>query len=427
MGRPKKEKGPDVELGPSTTTDPAALAREYARKVATEKFKESGGIITADHLDDNLRFLTVPDLLMQIQLGRPGYAMGRIQTIIGFEGVSKSSKMYWQGGLAVRAGGLFHIVSLEKADSTEHIKHYVDPEQVVIWPARTLEEGIEMSYEIQRIFKQVDPKGLLPKVQGLDSVAGSTMEALLEEEQEAGAKMPGGIGKIMADFVNVMKEKIVDTQTFWSAINQARDKQAIGKIEAMALQWAPQIEKLCAKGGRALPFHSTYFEVLEQTGRVKDAEKIIQGLGIRCTWKKNKLGRPFGTVEYDMVYGQSFDFSENTVDTIAMSGACGLKVKEKRYWSEELGVTKPVKYPEMYEIMHQPENREKFLKYFNVVPGVEMKPLSDYAPPPPPPPAPIQESIVVSSPPIALTECPFEEDSNIPVIIPGPTLEPTIV
>lgn len=387
---PPEEKQPKKKLFDESMEglDAQKLKRAMARKLMADKFAKGGNeLVLATDLDAGLKYLTMPDLLVQAQLKRPGYAFGRVLTIIGYEGVSKSSRLYHIGGICQKAGGFFDIVSLEKAESTEHIRHYVpNLDDCTIWRARTLEEAIKLTIGIQDMYEEIDPEGLIPKVMGFDSVAGGVLEAMLEGDDEAGKKTPGGIGKIMADFVNIIKERIIKTQTLWVVINQARDKQAIGWADQMAIQYKQQIEKLTSKGGKALPFTSTYFEVLEaKGGKVKDAEKLIHGFGVKCTMIKNKLGTPDGFFAYDIKWGENFDYRENTVEVFAASGVLGMKVNAKRYACPAIGVPVGVTFDVMYEAMHRPENVEKFREALGIIPGIEFKPLQQEEAPPPAP------------------------------------------
>lgn len=399
--------------------DPLAQARYLA-------LQGKGGPVVkqSSRLDDNIKYLVVPDLAYQYALGRPGYAMGRIQNLIGFEGSSKTSKQLWLANLAFLQGGLAHAVFVEHADTTYQISQYIKNTQhldnFMCWICDTLEEAIKACYQIMDIFGQVDPEGKLVKALIFDSIAGATQEKLLKDDSVEGAPQPGGIGKVMADFVNVMKNRLAQTNTLGLFNNQARDAQDIGKFGAAK----PDIEKLVAKGGRALPFHATYFEVVKRMGSLKvDDEtakygKSVEGFEANLTFKKNKLGVPFRSVSFDVVWNHGLDFCRHTMSFLEMGGYCGLKSrsggsKGKLFFSDEMGIGSAQAMPirEMYEVIHSPDFMPLFQRELGIItessevvssepvkavapitvtakPPPELPAEATVAPPPVPPPVP---------------------------------------
>jgi RecA/RadA recombinase len=395
----KKLKGPDDIEGFSDMNP-----MQKMRALALLNEVDEGKVIPASDFDANLRFLEVPDICYQWALGRPGYAMGRIEVLMGYEGSSKTSKQLWLANLAFQQGGLAAAVYVEHADSTFHMQQYVRPEFMpyfMCYPCDTLEEAIRRSYEIQDKFAQLDPEGLVPKVQIFDSIAGATQEKLLDEEYEPGAPKPGGIGGIMSDFVNAMQTRISRTNTLWAVNNQAKDGIPIGHVGPPIAE----IDKMVGKGGRALPFHATYHEIVKKTGTIKvesdmmDSGKIAEGFESRLTFKKNKLGIPLREVFYDVVWHKGFDFTRHTMEFLAVTKTCGMMSraggnKGKLYYSKDLGVTEKNAIPmrEMYALVHSPEHLPKFQRELEVITeiadtsGREAVPRMAAELPPPAPP-----------------------------------------
>lgn len=406
MARPKKKKEESVD-----TTGLSAL--EKFRAMALEKMGDKA--VAASDFDCDLVFLKVPDLAYQWALGRPGYALGRIQTLMGFEGSSKTSKQLWLANLCLEQGGLAAAVFVEHADSTSHMRNYIKDQNLLdnfmCFPCDTLEEAMEMSFKIDDIFQQVDPDNKLLKMQFFDSVAGATQEKLLEEDREMGAPKPGGIGGIMADFVNKMKTKISRSNTLWCVNNQARDGIDIGFSGAPK----PEIEKLVAKGGRALPFAATYQEIVKKGGTLKTESdlshkgKIVEGFSVTLTFKKNKLGCPLRDVRYDVVWGEGLVFHEYTMEWLTMAGFMGLEKRSggsqgTKYYSTEMGVSEKdaISCKKMYDLVHSDEWMPVFQKLLGIIVEpdvrseerlrdakkneVEERALYLTAPAPPPPP-----------------------------------------
>lgn len=379
----------------------------------------TNAICDASQLDAGFRILQVPDLGHQWALGRPGYVLGRIKLIAGMEGASKSSSLYYDCNLAIEQGGLAAIVAMEEADSTSHIKAYVRryPE-LVIWNARTLEEGIEMSLKVQKMFHEVDPEGLLPKVQGFDSIAGATEEDMAVDfdtdpdddvEDQAHSRV-GGIAKTMKTFFNTMKSAAAQTNTLWVVLNQAREQIYTGN-DATYMMRKSLRDRLALTGGRAQRFAASYFE-FHQKGRTAkevsdfdDDIKISTGFDVEIDWIKNKPRIPDRKISRRIAYGRTFDYVPHTMPMIAANRICGMQVKLKRYWCEAVGVTEDHKVEGhiMYDLIHQPEHIWKFQRELDIL-GATMPPEtqapasvgSNAVPPPTQPSAEVMSDVAKS-------------------------------
>lgn len=388
-------------------------ARILAMANSNKRWGRSNAVITSAHLDDNLSFIVVPDIVHQWALQRPGYAGGKILSNMGFEGVSKTSFLLWLANLTLQQGGDAAGVFLEHADSTTHQKNYIQEKFLDIFPcyiAETLEEGIEMSYQIQRDWEFIDEYNLRRKkeikerlktkvdqveadslqaelsilletikrkfnrLEIFDSVGGATQEKLLEDEFEPGSPKPGGIGAVMADFTNSMKTRCHRTRTLWGVNGQAREVIDIG-FKAMLPK--PEIEKLIAKGGRAIPFHASYVQILKKGSGAKDEDKNYEGFNVTMTFKKNKYGVPMRQLEYGVRWGKGLQFQESTMSVLTAGKVMGLMAEKVRgeglvYYSKEMGIPKDSSIPEdkMYELIHTPEWMFKFQKALGIITDV---------------------------------------------------------
>ncbi len=212
MAKPRKADKASKEKSSATQTPDGMDILRRIRESALARFGEK--VMASSDFDCGLNFLNVPDLAYQWAMGRPGYAMGRIQSLMGFEGSSKTSKQLWLANLAFEQGGFAAAVYVEHADSAYHMRQYVREQRFadafMCYPCDTLEEAIDTTYQINDEFIKNDPGRKLPKVLIFDSVAGATQQKLLDDDNEPGKPKPGGIGGIMADFVNAMKVKVAD-------------------------------------------------------------------------------------------------------------------------------------------------------------------------------------------------------------------------
>lgn len=364
--------------------------------------------MAASDFDCNLKFLHVPDIAYQYALGRPGYAMGRIESCMAMEGASKTSLQLWRANLTMEQGGLAAAVFVEHADSTFHMGQYIRKEFLpyfMCYVCDTLEMAIEKSLEIQSDFAKIDPENKLIKFQIFDSVAGATEEKLLKEEVEAGAPKPGGIGKVMADFVNAMQSRIARTNTLWGVNNQARKEIPIG-YASMAPK--AEVDEMIAKGGKALPFHSTYQEILKRRGRLKSTSetnpdlKAVDGFSTSLFFKKNKLYVPERTVNYDVVFFKGLVFQDHTLDFLEAGRIMGVtrRPNTSKYYSKQMGMNEKDAIPaaDMYRLVHSPEWLHHFQSELNIITTVDQAsgtgdtpesapplPVEEAAPPLPPP------------------------------------------
>jgi RecA/RadA recombinase len=310
-------------------------------------------------------FLTMPDLGNQWALSRPGYAMGRVCYILGEEGTSKTSRLLYKCGLALKAGGLAAIVEWEDAMDPDHISYYLGDyaDQLVIHHADSLEQGMEMSREVLRQFAEIDPEGKLVKVLGADSVGGSVMERALDDEREIGDARVGGTGLYMGAAVPLLKHQCARTNTLWVVLGQLREKIETG------FSGPPKayLEKVTGKGGKSLPFEATYWEILQRGATLKDGDGAKDGFRVRSTFKKNKKGVQWREYSYDIEFYKNLSGMVPTMEMLSIGSICGLKSKAggskgKKYWVEGLGQSdvEGGKIDEIYDLIHQPCNITMF-------------------------------------------------------------------
>lgn len=359
MAKPKKSlpDASDINIADLKNKTAAERALILMQGGMSKKFP-TAKIFNGKTIDETPLFIEVPDLSMQYALGRVGYACGRINYILGFEGSSKTTNLLWKINLALKQGGLAALVEWENALDPDHIAYYVEePEKLQIWKADSLEEGMEMTRELLKIFGDADPDGLLPKIIGADSIGGSIMKRALEDKHEIGDARVGGSGLYMSAAVGLINNLCARTNTLWCPIGQAREEIPTG------FSGPPKadLEKIVAKGGKALPFHSTYWEVLKRGATLKgDSGKT--GFTVRSTFKKNKKGVQFREYTYDVEFYKGLNFSQHTMDFLSLGHIGGLQEKKNRFWCEPMGISESDKKEpeEMYAIVHSPQHIGRF-------------------------------------------------------------------
>jgi recombination protein RecA len=359
MPRPKKIKTEESE---SFTNPIDQYFHESAISVADKYGKDYVSSVCEE--DESLKYLYVPDLGMQWSLGRHGLALGRIMQIMGFEGAGKTSLALWLANLCMESGGIAAMVETEQAGSTAHMKNYLTNDnwkQFRIFHPDSIEDAMSITIDQLNLFLKIDPEGKIPKVLILDSIAGATDQRAQKDEENFVQGRVGGSAKVIKDATNLIKGKLKETNTLWVVLNQGRDK-----IDTSFGGMIPEIEKVIGSGGRAIPFAATYWVVLKRNAATKDdGEK--SGFKSKGVWKKNKLRHPWREFTYNVKWGNSFDFVEQTTKLLALSSICGFEEqKGNKFYSKEMNVG-PLTAEEFYQFAHSPENISKFQQELDII------------------------------------------------------------
>lgn len=404
---PKKTKKKTVSPSSIPGWDEMSPIQRSRALALANSIDDAGRVIPASDFDSNLQMIHVPDICYQWALGRPGYATGRIQVLMGYEGSSKTSKQFALANWTMQQGGIARAVFVEHADSTFHMKQYISEDMMPYFMCHvcdTLEEAIAESYRILNEYEQIDPENKVKKFLLFDSVAGATQEKLLEDESEPGAPKPGGIGAIMSDFVNAMKTRIHNTNTLWAVNNQGKDQIPTGFAARVPMS---EDEKMIGKGGRALPFHATYQERVKRAGQIKgdtDVGRVMEGFEVKLKFRKNKLGVPGREISYNVEWGKGIQFVPHTMAFLSAGRVCGMMdqagagSRPKTYYSKEMGISKAsaLNAEEMYAAVHSPEYLPMFQRELDVITDISGSSGRDPVPvlsecheaqeePPPPP------------------------------------------
>jgi hypothetical protein len=224
---------------------------------------------------------------------------------------------------------------------------------------------MEISRQVLNDYEEIDPDGVLPKVLGADSIGGSVMRRALDEKVELGDNRVGGPGLYMSSAIPYINNVCARTKTLWVIIGQAREEIPTG----FSGPPKPLIERVTGKGGKAVPFHATYWEFLQRRGTIKgDTGKT--GFTVESTFKKNKKGVQWRNYFYDVSFavGENIVFSDHTMNMMATGNIGGIKVQRNRFWCEQIGIPETSKlYPdEMYQLVHS----EQHIDYFRNALGI---------------------------------------------------------
>lgn len=208
---------------------------------------------------------------------------------------------------------------------------YPDPDEDL----RTIEDVFKIIREAPKILRNDNPDSILTIV--WDSVAATPgMEDLEQEIGRSEASMRRA--KVISDGLKQVMSNIHKDRICLVFINQVRDK--IGVMYG---------EKIDTVGGKALKFSASLRIHMELSGKLKDekTEEMIGNKG-RLVVDKNKVGRPFGMVNFEMFADKPIDKYTGLLDYMARHG----EVEQTSGWYKFPGQTKKFRaddFPEQYE------------------------------------------------------------------------------
>lgn len=331
----------DTTTGEVIEVDSTSIKTKKKKKNEEPEVEEGGNILSKLASKVSLNFLNNPDqdskvdkfistgsTLLDLALNG-GWAVGRAVNIVGDESTGKS--LLAGEAIASTQRKFKGIGVYDDAESTFESTRAevlgIKAEETLTPNSATVEDFFEKTEQLCDELVKVKNAPIVTYV--LDSMDAISTEAELDREIGQ-ATFGADKAKRMSEFFRRLTKKMSKVDMTLIIISQTRDK--IGVMFG---------DKKGTSGGKALKFYASQRVMLSEIGKVKANDKII-GIKVKARVIKNKVGRPFGEVSFDILFNYGIDDIESCVtwlydNTDALGTTQGYYTwKDKKFRKNEL-------------------------------------------------------------------------------------------
>jgi len=225
-------------------------------------------------------------------LGMPGFPLGRVVEIYGFESVGKSAVIAAIIGACHQFNGFAALCDSEFSYTEDWARLFgVIPKDLLLLNPDNLQlVGEQFLYLCNEL------KDVSPVVLALDSVAATPV--LEEVDSDLSGKSLGLHARTLSRMFRQLTTHIARLNALFVATNQMKEK--IGSFGSVGYT------KI---GGHTFDFHSAVQILLKRTQLIKNKEDEVIGIRLEVLCVKNKLRRPYLRSSVDYYFDSGFDDS----------------------------------------------------------------------------------------------------------------------
>lgn len=278
-------------------------ALEQARDKAREKYGEKAVALGNEKYTHNV--VPSPSLMLDYKLGTGGFPYGHAVEVFGDNGLGKTSAIGY-GTLAnvQRQGNLPAIIAAEPIfDEAWAMQHGVDPELCLIKRPDNAEEAFEMLHDL--VYGNLIDYILFDSIGAL---------AARSETAEGGKKKAYGISGTVTSGLNATMPRLWKNNIGLMLINQQRqDTSAQANMIMYESPGGEALKHHCAQRIHLKPGKNRY---TVKMGSGDDAENVLVGRELVCTFKKNKLAMNTKGARFDFFHIATDEYGPVGVDRI---------------------------------------------------------------------------------------------------------------
>lgn len=279
------------------------LSREVALKSFLDQMnKERPNQVLRlnDSTRTNIAVVPTGVISLDLAIGAGGFPRGKIVELFGPEGSGKTTVALTVAQNVQKAGGIVGFVDAEHGLNRQLCDNIgIDPSKFVVNQPDSGEDAIDM---IENMIKS----GAFDLII-VDSVAAMTPKAEIDGDVEQVHMALHA--RLMSKFMRRVVSLADDAGVMLILINQVRKN--------LAAYGSPDE----TTGGKAIKFYSSLrIEVRTNTSKRITKGNDVIGHTVVATVKKNRLGSPFKTAEFDILYGKGVDSTGSLLDVAEKTG-----------------------------------------------------------------------------------------------------------